>query len=199
MSHLSKNSISIFLHHFLKTSKCFILMQTPLRLDIWLQSYEGFDNANNNMKQRNLNTVFANITKTISWHPTHSSWSCHIFSAIFFSLCSFLGLQDFTMLFWEGKNRVELKGVFLVHIVFIVTYCFIGKTWHSLYNWMCAIKKFGDDDTQMTTFVVYVIKGLFMEDLLTEYWQDNWCDLTWPEVYFHSILCMWQLYSVQKK
>ena len=45
MSHLSKMSISIFLHHFLKTWKCFILMQTPLELDIWLQSYEEFDNA----------------------------------------------------------------------------------------------------------------------------------------------------------
>ena len=59
---MSKFSISIFLHHFLKTSKCFILMQSPLKLDIWLQSYEGFDNAKNNMKERNLNTVFANIS-----------------------------------------------------------------------------------------------------------------------------------------
>ena len=57
MSHLSKISISIFLHHFLKTSKCFIFMQTPLQLDIWLQSYEGFVNANNIIKQRNLNIV----------------------------------------------------------------------------------------------------------------------------------------------
>ena len=44
--------LSIFLHHFLKTSKCFILMQTLLQLDIWLQSYDGFDDAKNNMKQR---------------------------------------------------------------------------------------------------------------------------------------------------
>ena len=36
---------SIFLHHFLKTSKCFSLIQTPLQLDIWLPSYERFDNA----------------------------------------------------------------------------------------------------------------------------------------------------------
>ena len=28
-------------------------MQTPLQLDIWLQSYEGFDNTKNNTKQRN--------------------------------------------------------------------------------------------------------------------------------------------------
>ena len=34
-------------------------MQTPLQLDVWLQSYKRFDNAKNNMKQRNLNTVFA--------------------------------------------------------------------------------------------------------------------------------------------
>ena len=38
------------LHHFLITAICFILIQTPLELDIWLQSYEGFDNAKNNMK-----------------------------------------------------------------------------------------------------------------------------------------------------
>ena len=47
-------------------------MQTPLQLDIWLQSYEGFDNAKNNIKQRNLNTVFANISKTTS--PTSDSF-----------------------------------------------------------------------------------------------------------------------------
>ena len=62
MSHLSEISISIFLHHLLKTLKCTILMQTPYKLDIWLQSYDGFDNAKNNMKQRILNTVFANIS-----------------------------------------------------------------------------------------------------------------------------------------
>ena len=53
-------------------------MQTPLQLDVWLQSYEEFVGAKNNMKQRNLNTVIANILKTI--YPTHSSWSCHILS-----------------------------------------------------------------------------------------------------------------------
>ena len=72
MSHLSKISISIFLHHCLTTSKCFILMQTPLQLDMWLQSYAGFDNAKNNIKQRNLNHVFANISKTTS--PTSDSF-----------------------------------------------------------------------------------------------------------------------------
>ena len=41
-------------------------MQTLLQLDIWLQSYEGFDNAENSIKQRNLNTVCANISKTTS-------------------------------------------------------------------------------------------------------------------------------------
>ena len=47
-------------------------MQTPLQLDIWLQSYEGFDNAKNNMKQRNFNTVYSNISKTTS--PTSDSF-----------------------------------------------------------------------------------------------------------------------------
>ena len=41
-------------------------MQTPLELDIWLQSYEQFINTENNIKQRNLNSFFANISKTIS-------------------------------------------------------------------------------------------------------------------------------------
>ena len=59
-------------HLFLMTSKSFILIQTPLQLDIWLQSYEGFVNAKNNTKQKNLNTVFANISKTTS--PTSDSF-----------------------------------------------------------------------------------------------------------------------------
>ena len=61
MSRSSKISISIFLHHCLTVWKCFILMQTPLQLDVWLQSYEEFVNAKNIIKQRNLNTVFAHI------------------------------------------------------------------------------------------------------------------------------------------
>ena len=40
-------------------------MQTPLQLDIWLQSYEEFVNAKNYIKQRKLNTAFANISKPI--------------------------------------------------------------------------------------------------------------------------------------
>ena len=64
-------SIPIFLHHFNITSKCSILMQTPLQLDIWLQSYKAFVNAKNNIKQRNLNTVFTNISKTI-WTTSDS-------------------------------------------------------------------------------------------------------------------------------
>ena len=47
-------------------------MQTPFQLDMWLQSYEGFVNAKNNIQQRNLNTVFANISKTTS--PTSDSF-----------------------------------------------------------------------------------------------------------------------------
>ena len=46
-------------------------MQTPLQLDIWLQSYAGSDHAKYNIKQRNLNPVFANISKT---SPTSDSF-----------------------------------------------------------------------------------------------------------------------------
>ena len=38
-------------------------MRTPLQLDIWLKSYAGFDNAKNNIKQRNLNPVFHQYLK----------------------------------------------------------------------------------------------------------------------------------------
>ena len=75
-----------FLHHSLITSICFILIQPPLQLDIWLQSYEGFFEAKNNIKQRNLNTVFANILKTTS--PTSDSFlliMSHMVKAFFFS------------------------------------------------------------------------------------------------------------------
>ena len=47
-------------------------MQTPLQLDIWLQSYEEFVNAKITIKQKNLNTVFDNILKTI--YPTSDSF-----------------------------------------------------------------------------------------------------------------------------
>ena len=70
---LVENLISIFLHHFLKSSKCFVWAQTPIQLDNWLQSYERFDNAKNNMKQRNLITVLPISQKQHLRHPTHSS------------------------------------------------------------------------------------------------------------------------------
>ena len=38
----------------------------PFQLNIWLQSYKEFVDAKNNIKQRNLKTVFAYISKTIS-------------------------------------------------------------------------------------------------------------------------------------
>ena len=39
-------------------------MQTTLQLDIWLQNYEEFVNAKNNIKKRNWNTVFSQYLKT---------------------------------------------------------------------------------------------------------------------------------------
>ena len=99
MSHLSK--ISIFLHHFLNTLKCFILVQTPLQLDIWLQSYEGYDNAKHNMKQRHLKTVFANISKTSS--PTSDSF----FVIMLLVPIPALKMFQLIILFLEKKTRHE--------------------------------------------------------------------------------------------
>ena len=72
MSHLSKNSIPIFLHHFLRTSILLRFDPNPITIGIWLQSYEEYSNAKNNIKQWNLNTVFANDSQTI-W-PTSDSF-----------------------------------------------------------------------------------------------------------------------------
>ena len=48
-------------------------MQIPLEFDIWLQlSYEQFNKAENNMKEKNLNSFIANILKQYLRHPTHS-------------------------------------------------------------------------------------------------------------------------------
>ena len=38
-------------------------MQTPLQLDIWLQSYEGFHNVKNNMKQKEFEHCFCRYLK----------------------------------------------------------------------------------------------------------------------------------------
>ena len=58
-------------------SKCFILMQTPLKLDIWLQSYEGFDNAKTIWNKRIWTMFFPLSQKQYRWHPTHSYLSFH--------------------------------------------------------------------------------------------------------------------------
>ena len=52
-------------------------------MDIWLHSYDKFVNVKNNIKQRNLNIVFANISsqKQHGRHPTTSFWSCHIYKS----------------------------------------------------------------------------------------------------------------------
>ena len=58
-------------------------MHIPSQLDIWLQSYEEFVNAKNNINQRTWNTVFANISKPIS--PTSESFlliMSHIHSSV---------------------------------------------------------------------------------------------------------------------
>ena len=38
----------------------------PITINIWLQSYKEFVNAQNNIKHRILNIILANISKTIS-------------------------------------------------------------------------------------------------------------------------------------
>ena len=40
-------------------------MQTLSELEVWLQSYEQFISTKSNIKQKNLNSFFANISETI--------------------------------------------------------------------------------------------------------------------------------------
>ena len=63
MSHLLEIIISIFLHRFLITSKCFILMQTPLPFDIWLQSYDKFVNAKKQYNTKEFEHCFCHYLK----------------------------------------------------------------------------------------------------------------------------------------
>ena len=74
-------------------------MQTPLQLDIWLQSYEGFDNAKNSIKQRNWNIVFRNISKPIS--PTSGS-----FLLIMSHICSQLEIGNYN----NNKKSATVNG-----------------------------------------------------------------------------------------
>ena len=125
MSHLSKISIPIFLHHFLITPEGFILMQTPLQLNIWLQSYEELVNAKNNIKERNWNTVFANISKPIS--PTSNlvllimfhicqnvykcNWSCMIQG---FNLGMTWNLTTWSLTSYRKVKSIWFKTSFLL-------------------------------------------------------------------------------------
>ena len=68
----SQNFNFYFLTPLFQNSKMLHFDANLLQLDIWLQNYDGFDNAKDNMKQRNLNTVFANISKPTS--PTSDSF-----------------------------------------------------------------------------------------------------------------------------
>ena len=69
---LVENFNSYFLAPF--SHNCNMLHFDPnsIAIGYLVTSYEGFDNSKNNMKQRNLNAVFANISKTTS--PTSDSF-----------------------------------------------------------------------------------------------------------------------------
>ena len=57
MGHMSANSISIFQHSLFVHYKCYLLFQTPLKLDMWLLRYGQFLDFLNDVKHRNLLTV----------------------------------------------------------------------------------------------------------------------------------------------
>ena len=62
MSRMSKIFNFEFLTPLSDNLKCY----TPYELDVWLQSYEQFISAENNIKQKISTSFFANISKTIS-------------------------------------------------------------------------------------------------------------------------------------
>ena len=64
------SKIPSLLLYFLITSKYFMLMQTPSQLDTWLQSYEEFVHAKNNINKR-IWTLFLPISQQqYLRHPT---------------------------------------------------------------------------------------------------------------------------------
>ena len=51
----------------------------------WMSGYRVMNNyirTENNIKQNNLISFFGNISKQYLQHPTHSPWSCHLWSEL---------------------------------------------------------------------------------------------------------------------
>ena len=121
---LVENSYYYFLTPLSHNFKIFILMQTALQLDIWLQIYEEFANAKNNIKQRILNTFFPNISKT-KW-PTSDSFLL-IMSHINISvhLLYTLDLDDTFSCLWH-KNAQYVTARCNWHIIVKSYYHYTG-------------------------------------------------------------------------
>ena len=66
-------SILFFQYKSLVHLQCYILIQTPSQLNIWLQSYEQFFKVKNNVKHKNLSPLLACNSKSI--FPTSDSFS----------------------------------------------------------------------------------------------------------------------------
>ena len=69
---LAGNFNSYFLAALSHNLKMLYFDAHPITIGYLVTDYEEFFNAKNNIKQRNLNTIFANISKTI-W-PTSDSF-----------------------------------------------------------------------------------------------------------------------------
>ena len=65
-------SILFFQYKSLVHLKCYILIQTPSQLNIWLQRYEQFFKVKNNVKHKNLSPLLACNSKSI--YPTSDSF-----------------------------------------------------------------------------------------------------------------------------
>ena len=65
-------SILLFQYKSLVHLKCYILIQTPSQLNIWLQRYEQFFKVKNNVKHKNLSPLLACNSKSI--FPTSDSF-----------------------------------------------------------------------------------------------------------------------------
>ena len=73
MSHLVENFNFFFLAPLSHNFKMLHFYANPITIGYLVAELnEGFDNAKDNIKQRNLNTVFANSSKTTS--PTSDSF-----------------------------------------------------------------------------------------------------------------------------
>ena len=104
-------------------------------MDIWLQSYEEFVIAKNNIKQRNLNTVFANISKPML--PTSDS---------FLLIMSHILSWD---ILFSAEQDLRERSKYLKWV-----YCHMGSIIETLFSQLCYVSQFSNPHYSLYGFLL---------------------------------------------